>query len=50
MFAKDNKTVLVQFDVEKTIAVYQIRGDRLVDTGERLKLDAGPVSIRAMPR
>jgi DNA-binding beta-propeller fold protein YncE len=50
VFAKDNKTVLVQFDVEKTIAVYQIRGDRLVDTGERLKLDAGPVSIRAMPR
>ncbi|MBR0800441.1 hypothetical protein JQ615_34245 [Bradyrhizobium jicamae] len=50
VFAKDNKTVLVQFDVEKQIAVYQIRNGKLSDTGERLKLDAGPVSIRSMPR
>ena len=50
VFAKDNKTVLVQFDVEKFIAVYQIRDGRLSDTGERLKLDAGPVSMRSMPR
>jgi hypothetical protein len=50
VFAKDNETVLVQFDVEKLIAVYQIRNGKLSDTGERLKLDAGPVSIRSMPR
>ena len=50
VFAKDNKTVLVQFDVEKALAVYQIRDGKLADTGERLKLDAGPVSIRTTPR
>ena len=50
VFAKDNKTVLVQFDVEKALAVYQIRDGKLADTGERLKLDAGPVSIRVTPR
>jgi DNA-binding beta-propeller fold protein YncE len=50
VFAKDNKTILVQFNVEKALGVYQIRDDRLVDTGERLKLDAGPASIRATPR
>jgi DNA-binding beta-propeller fold protein YncE len=50
VFAKDNKTILVQFNAEKALAVYQIRDGTLVDTGERLKLDADPVSIRAMPR
>ena len=50
VFAKDNRTVLVQFDVEKALAVYQIRDGKLADTGERLKLDAGPVSIRTTPR
>jgi DNA-binding beta-propeller fold protein YncE len=50
VFAKDNRTVLVQFDVEKELAIYAIRGGRLVDTAKRLKLSAGPVSIRSMPR
>jgi DNA-binding beta-propeller fold protein YncE len=50
VFAKDSKTILVQFDVERALAVYQIRNDTLVDTGKRLRLDAGPVSIRSMPR
>ena len=50
VFAQDNATILVQFDVERAIAVYAIRDGRLVDTGERLKLAAGPVSIRSMPR
>jgi len=50
VFAKDNKTVLVQFDVEKELAIYAIRGGKLVDTTKRLKLSAGPVSIRSMPR
>jgi len=50
VFAKDNKTILVQFDVEKQIAVYQIQDGQLTDTGTRLDLKAGPVSIRSMPR
>ena len=33
VFAKDNKTILVQFNVEKALGVYQIRDDRLVDSG-----------------
>jgi len=40
----------VQFDVERAIAVYAVRDGRLVDTGTRIKLAAGPVSIRSMPR
>jgi hypothetical protein len=40
----------VQFDVEKALAIYAIRDGKLVDTGERIKLAAGPVSIRSMPR
>jgi hypothetical protein len=40
----------VQFDVEKALAVYAIREGKLADTGQRLQLTAGPVSIRSMPR
>jgi DNA-binding beta-propeller fold protein YncE len=50
VFGQDNRTVLVQFDVEKAIAVYAVQDGRLVDTGQRLPLAAGPVSIRTMPR
>ena len=50
VFSKDSKTVLVQFDVERAIAVYAVRGGKLVDTGQRISLAAGPVSIRSMPR
>jgi DNA-binding beta-propeller fold protein YncE len=50
VFSKDSKTVLVQFDVERAIAVFAVRHGRLVDTGQRLALAAGPVSIRSMPR
>jgi DNA-binding beta-propeller fold protein YncE len=50
VFTQDSRTVLVQFDVERAIAVYAIRDGKLVDTGERIKLAAGPVSIRSMPR
>lgn len=39
---------LTQFDVER--ALYAIRDGKLFDTGERIKLAAGPVSIRSMPR
>ena len=50
VFAGDSRTILVQFNVEKALAVYQIRDGKLVDTDARIKLDAGPVSIRTMPR
>jgi DNA-binding beta-propeller fold protein YncE len=50
VFSEDSKTVIVQFDVEKALAVYAIRDGKLFDTNERIKLAAGPVSIRSMPR
>jgi DNA-binding beta-propeller fold protein YncE len=50
VFTQDSRTVIVQFDVEKALALYAIRDGRLVDTGERIGLAAGPVSIRSMPR
>jgi DNA-binding beta-propeller fold protein YncE len=50
VFSQDSKTVIVQFDVERALAVYAVRDGKLLDTGERLKLAAGPVSIRSMPR
>jgi hypothetical protein len=40
----------LQMDVERALAVYAIRDAKLVGTGERIKLGAGPVSIRSMPR
>jgi DNA-binding beta-propeller fold protein YncE len=50
VFTQDSKNILGQFDVERALAVYTIREGKLVDTGERIKLAAGPVSIRSMPR
>jgi DNA-binding beta-propeller fold protein YncE len=50
VFSKDGRTVLVQFDVERALAVYELRDGKLVDTGRRISLAAGPVSIRSMPR
>jgi DNA-binding beta-propeller fold protein YncE len=50
VFTQDSKTVLVQFDVERAIAIYAMVDGKLVDTGKRINLAAGPVSIRSMPR
>ena len=50
VFTQDSKTIIVQFDVERALAVYAVQEGKLVDTGERIKLSAGPVSIRSMPR
>jgi DNA-binding beta-propeller fold protein YncE len=50
VFTQDGKTLIVQFDVERALALYAVQDGRLVDTGERIKLAAGPVSIRSMPR
>jgi DNA-binding beta-propeller fold protein YncE len=50
VFSQDSKQILLQMDVERAIGVFAVRDGKLVDTGERLKLSAGPVSIRSMPR
>jgi len=50
VFTQDSKTIIVQFDVERALALYAVQDDKMVDTGERIKLAAGPVSIRSMPR
>src|SRR6266550_1472799 len=50
VFTQDSRYVLLQMDVERAIAVYAVLDGKLVDTGERIKLAAGPVSIRSMPR
>jgi DNA-binding beta-propeller fold protein YncE len=50
VFTQDSKTIIVQFDVEKALALYAVRDGTLVDTGERIRLAAGPVSIRSTPR
>jgi DNA-binding beta-propeller fold protein YncE len=50
VFAGDNKTVLAQFNVERAIAVFEVRERKLFDTGQRLALSAGPASIRTRPR
>jgi DNA-binding beta-propeller fold protein YncE len=50
VFSQDSKQILLQMDVERAIAVFAVRDGKLVDTGERLKLAAGPVSIRSTPR
>lgn len=42
--------MIVQFEVERALAVYAIREGKLVETNERIKLAVGPVSIRSMPR
>ncbi len=50
VFSKDGKQILLQMDVERALAVYAVRNGKLVDTGTRIPLAAGPVSIRSMPR
>ena len=49
-FAKDSRTLFVQLNVEKAIAVFRIDGRRLKDTGQRIALAASPVSIASAPR
>lgn len=50
VFTADSRYVLVQFNVEKQIAVFAVNGGRMQDTGTRLDVPGGPVSMRSMPR
>jgi DNA-binding beta-propeller fold protein YncE len=45
-FSADGRTLLVQNMVQKEIQVFQLKGWRLHDTGQRIKLKAGPAGIR----
>ena len=50
VFTADSRHVLAQFNVEKEIAVFAVNDGKMVDTGQRLAVPGGPVSIRSMPR
>jgi DNA-binding beta-propeller fold protein YncE len=45
-FAADSKTILVGNMIEKDYWVFQWDGSTLRDTGQRLKMNGGPVAIR----
>jgi DNA-binding beta-propeller fold protein YncE len=46
IFTPDNQYVLVQNMVEKEIMIFKLAGDKLEDTGQRLKMKGGPAAIR----
>jgi DNA-binding beta-propeller fold protein YncE len=50
LFTADSKTLLVQFNVEQQLAVFEVGNGRLRDTGQRISVSGGPSSIRSMPR
>ena len=45
-FSRDGKTFLVQNTVEREIQVLRLEGDRLTDTGQRIKTNAGAAAMR----
>jgi DNA-binding beta-propeller fold protein YncE len=49
-FSADGRKLLVQFNVEKQIAIYAVSGGALKDTGQRIDIAGGPASIRTVPR
>jgi len=42
----NNQYVLVQNMVEKDIMIFKLAGDKLEDTGQRLKMKGGPAALR----
>jgi DNA-binding beta-propeller fold protein YncE len=46
VFSRDGKTVYVQNTSEQEIQVLRIDGDRIVDTGQRLKTNGGAAAMR----
>jgi DNA-binding beta-propeller fold protein YncE len=50
VFSADSRYVLAQFNVEKEIAVFAVNDGKMTDTGHRIQVPGGPVSIRSMPR
>jgi DNA-binding beta-propeller fold protein YncE len=47
-FSADSKTLLVQNKEQKELQVLRIAGDKLVDTKQRVSLQAGPAAIRTV--
>ena len=45
-FSADNKTILVANMVENELQVLRLDGDRLTDSGQRIKVKGGPVAVR----
>jgi DNA-binding beta-propeller fold protein YncE len=45
-FSRDGRTILVQNMAEKEIQVLKLDGDKLSDTGQRIKVNGGPAGIR----
>jgi DNA-binding beta-propeller fold protein YncE len=50
VFTADGRRLVVQYNVERQLAVFEIQGGKLRDTGERLALTGGPSSLRTLPR
>ncbi|WDD92535.1 YncE family protein [Burkholderia sp. FERM BP-3421] len=50
VFTADSRHLIVQFNVERQLALYAVNGGRLRDTGERIALTGGPSSLRTTPR
>lgn len=50
VFTADSRHVIVQFNVERQLALFAVNGGKLRDTGERIALTGGPSSLRTMPR
>ncbi len=50
VFTRDSRRLVVQFNLERQLAVYRIDGGKLVDTEHRIPLSGGPTSLGAMPR
>jgi DNA-binding beta-propeller fold protein YncE len=50
VFAADSKTIVVQMNPEKALGIFAVQNGRLVDTKQRLQLNAGPTSLRTLPR
>ncbi|RAR48342.1 lactonase family protein with 7-bladed beta-propeller [Paraburkholderia unamae] len=50
VFTADSQYLIVQFNVEKQLALFAVNGGHLRDTGERIALSGGPSSLRTMPR
>ena len=49
-FSADGKTILVGNMIEKDYWVFQWDGSTLRDTGQRVKMNGGPVAIRTAER
>jgi DNA-binding beta-propeller fold protein YncE len=45
-FSRDGRTILVQNMIEHDIQVFRLDGDKLSDTGQRIKINGGPAGIR----